>query len=170
MPFRSPCRPSQSPSVTALPEGEPSRARCPQRAAVAGIRIAAERKRNVRSADPTVDVGPTSALRPPRNDMTRRLSGRGTAGKSPKRRLWRMKRGDFEEVPRLSAATAAESRLARRWADNRRSAAPWLPPWGSCRRSRLRGEIAEQSDYAIQKPLQALSVTFGDSSPRGRAK
>jgi len=39
------------------------------------------------------------------------------AGKSPKRRQWRMKRGDFEEVPRLSAAVAAESRLARRWAD-----------------------------------------------------
>ena len=36
---------------------------------------------------------------------------------SPKRRRWRMKRGDFEEVPRLSAATAGESRLARRWAD-----------------------------------------------------
>ena len=116
MPFRSPCRPSQSPSVTALPEGEPSRGRRPRRPGVAGIRIAAERKRNVRSADPTVDVGPTSALRPPRNDMTRRLSGRGTAGKSPKRRLWRMKRGDFEDVPRLSAATAGESRLARRWA------------------------------------------------------
>ena len=32
-------------------------------------------------------------------------------------RRWRMKRGDFEEVPRLSAATAGESRLARRWAD-----------------------------------------------------
>ena len=28
-----------------------------------------------------------------------------------------MKRGDFEEVPRLSDASAAESRLARRWAD-----------------------------------------------------
>ncbi len=37
--------------------------RLSQRAAVQGIRIAAERKRNVRSADPTVDVGPTSALR-----------------------------------------------------------------------------------------------------------
>ena len=25
-------------------------------------------------------------------------------------------------------------------------------------------------DHTIQKPLQALSVTFGDSSPGGRAK
>ena len=38
-------------------------------------------------------------------------------GKSPKRRLRRMKRDDFEEVPRLSDASAAESRLARRWPD-----------------------------------------------------
>ena len=37
-------------------------------------------------------------------------------GKSPKRRQWRKKRGDFEEVPRLSATTVAGNRLARRWA------------------------------------------------------
>ena len=44
---------------------------------------------------------------------------RGTeerAGKSAKRRQWRMQRGDFEEVPRLAAATVAGNRLARRWA------------------------------------------------------
>ena len=35
-----------------------------------------------------------------------------------------MKRGDFEEVPRLSAATAGESRLVRRWAENR---SPYSP-------------------------------------------
>ena len=78
----------------------------------------------------------------------------------------------------------------------------WLPLWGSCRRSRLRGEIAEAPpvadearrfrgsapvgghDNACQpagttvgrespkrrSPCIALSVTFGDSSPRGRAK
>ena len=33
---RSPCRPSQSPSVTALPEGEPSRGRRPRRPTVQG--------------------------------------------------------------------------------------------------------------------------------------
>ena len=38
------------------------------------------------------------------------------AGKSAKRRQWRMQRGDFEEVPRLAAATVAGNRLARRWA------------------------------------------------------
>ncbi len=36
------------------------------------------------------------------------------AGKSPKRRRWRMQRGDFEEVPRLVATTVAGNRLARR--------------------------------------------------------
>ncbi len=38
------------------------------------------------------------------------------AGKSAKRRQWRMQRGDFEEVPRLAATTVAGNRLARRWA------------------------------------------------------
>ena len=40
----------------------------------------------------------------------------GRAGKSAKRRRWRMQRGDFEEVPRLAAKTVAGNRLARRWA------------------------------------------------------
>ena len=44
----------------------------------------------------------------------RRMPGR--AGKSAKRRQWRMQRGDFEEVPRLAATTVAGNRLARRWA------------------------------------------------------
>ena len=34
--------------------------------------------------------------------------------KTPKRRLRRMQRGVFEEVPRLAAAIAGGSRLARR--------------------------------------------------------
>ena len=38
------------------------------------------------------------------------------AGKSAKRRQWRKKRADFEEVPRLAATTVAGNRLARRWA------------------------------------------------------
>ena len=38
------------------------------------------------------------------------------AGKSAKRRQWRMQRGDFEEVPRLADTTVAGNRLARRWA------------------------------------------------------
>ena len=38
------------------------------------------------------------------------------AGKSAKRRQWRMKRAGFEEVPRLAATTVAGNRLARRWA------------------------------------------------------
>ena len=45
--------------------------------------------------------------------------GRGMAGRCGERierRQWRMKRGDFEEVPRLAATTVAANRLARRWA------------------------------------------------------
>ena len=38
------------------------------------------------------------------------------AGKSAKRRRWRMQRAGFEEVPRLADTTVAASRLARRWA------------------------------------------------------
>ena len=40
----------------------------------------------------------------------------GPSGKSAKRCQWQMQRGDFEEVPRLAAATVAGNRLARRWA------------------------------------------------------
>ena len=91
------------------------------------------------------------------------------AGKSPKRRQRRKKRGDFEEVPRLAGMTMPASRLARRWAKNRRSAAPW----GSCRRSRLRGENAIRSIIPFRspyRPSQSPSVTAlpeGEPSPRG---
>ena len=50
--------------------------------------------------------------------------GRPRAGKSPKRRRWRKKRGDFEEVPRLAATTVAGNRLAQRWAREPRPYAP----------------------------------------------
>ena len=40
----------------------------------------------------------------------------GSSGKSAKRRRWRKKRADFEEVPRLAATTVDGNRLARRWA------------------------------------------------------
>ena len=46
------------------------------------------------------------------------LAGYGAnrrAGKSTKRRQWRMQQGDFEEVPRLADTTVAVSQLARRW-------------------------------------------------------
>ena len=54
------------------------------------------------------------------------------AGKSAKRRQWRMQRGDFEEVPRLAAATVAGNRLARRWAREPR-------PYGSATRDAMGG-------------------------------
>ena len=49
------------------------------------------------------------------------VRGSGASGKSAKRRQWRKKRADFEEVPRLAATTMAGNRLARRWA----AAAPY---------------------------------------------
>ena len=57
-----------------------------------------------------------------------RLPGQDRAVKSAKRHQWRMQRGDFEEVPRLAAATVAASRLARRWAREPR-------PYGCATRS-----------------------------------
>ena len=45
----------------------------------------------------------------------------GASGKSAKRRQWRKKRADFEEVPRLAGTTVPGNRLARRWA----TAAPY---------------------------------------------
>ena len=54
----------------------------------------------------------------------------GPSGKSAKRRQWRMQRGDFEEVPRLAAATVAGNRLARRWAT--------AGPYGSVTRGTVR--------------------------------
>ena len=45
----------------------------------------------------------------------------GAAGKSAKRRQWRKKRADFEEVPRLADTAVAGKRMARRWA----TAAPY---------------------------------------------
>ena len=53
------------------------------------------------------------------------------AGKSPKRCLRQNKRGDFEEVPRLAAATVAGNRLARRWAGASGRGQNWgRPPEG----------------------------------------
>ncbi len=54
------------------------------------------------------------------------------AGKSAKRRRWRMQRAGFEEVPRLADATVAGNRLARRWAREPR-------PYGSATRGAMGG-------------------------------
>ena len=56
---------------------------------------------------------------PPTHNM--KVQPGGASGKSAKRRQWRKKRADFEEVPRLAATTVAENQLARRWA----TAAPY---------------------------------------------
>ena len=58
--------------------------------------------------------------RPPLRNLQGVLTD-GASGKSAKRRQWRKKRADFEEVPRLAGTTVAVSRLARRWA----TAAPY---------------------------------------------
>ena len=54
------------------------------------------------------------------------------AGKSAKRRRWRMQRAGFEEVPRLADTTVAGNRLARRWAREPR-------PYGSATRGAMGG-------------------------------
>ena len=86
-----------------------------------------------------------------------------------------MKRGDFEEVPRLAGMTMPASRLARRWAgiaeappvaDEARRFRGSAPAGGHDNASQPAGTTVGRN----RKPLQALSVTFGDSSPRGRAK
>ena len=48
----------------------------------------------------------------------------------------------------------------------------WLSLWESCRHSRLRGEnmTIPKDNSQLENACKALSVTFGDSSPRGRAK
>ena len=60
----------------------------------------------------------------------------GPSGKSAKRRQWRKKRADFEEVPRLAATTVAGNRLARRWA----TAAPY---------GRIIGGVVGRADVGI---------------------
>ena len=47
---------------------------------------------------------------PPTRNM--KLQPGGASGKSAKRRQWRKKRADFEEVPRLAGTTVAGNRLA----------------------------------------------------------
>ena len=61
----------------------------------------------------TARVAPTKALQGVRRGGALPLP---RAGKSAKRRRWRMQRAGFEEVPRLADTTVAGNRLARRWA------------------------------------------------------
>ena len=88
--------------------------------------------------------------RPPLRKRYKECVGEGLcpsrrAGKSVKRRRWRMQRAGFEEVPRLADTTVAGNRLARRWAREPRpyggvqgvreknppgTASPCLPPLG----------------------------------------
>ena len=121
--------------------------------------------------------------------------------KSPKRRLRRIKRGDFEEVPRLSAASAGESRPARRCADTG-PAAQEAPYWWAYAPTgplipkpvkkleklfiapKVRQVLYETSQRVFTRCVcarrkgflikffnqESVSVTFGDCSPRGRAK
>ena len=65
----------------------------------------------------------------PYESVTRSAFGIGRAGKSAKRRQWRMQRGDFEEVPRLAGATVPVSRSAQRWA---REPLPYAPSRTHC--------------------------------------
>ena len=61
----------------------------------------------------TARVAPTEAFK---GCVGEGLCPSRRAGKSAKRRRWRMQRAGFEEVPRLADTTVAGNRLARRWA------------------------------------------------------
>ena len=61
----------------------------------------------------TARVAPTEACK---GCVGEGLCSSRRAGKSAKRRRWRMQRAGFEEVPRLADTTVAGNRLARRWA------------------------------------------------------
>ncbi len=79
--------------------------------------------------------------------------GRPRAGKSPKRRQWRKKRGDFEEVPRLAATTVAGNRLARRWA---REPRPYAP----------HGSILHRADRVV-RPYERVINSAGAGDRKG---
>ena len=110
----------------------------------------------IRSAVERADVGIG-----PYESVTRSAFGIGRAGKSAKRRQWRMQRGDFEEVPRLAAATVAGNRLARRWAREPR-------PYGGVTRSAMRGGIPSHG-FAVPAPFRQGSQGDGGCGlPRAR--
>ena len=74
----------------------------------------------------------------------------GASGKSAKRCLWRKKRADFEEVPRLADTAVAGNRMARRWAT--------AAPYGSSTGKRCVGADAYIGPAA---PASLLSVGAG---------
>ena len=104
------------------------------------------------------------------------VRGSGASGKSAKRRQWRKKRADFEEVPRLAATTVAGNRLARRWA----TAAPYLRTvtWGTVQRATARvapTDVLQGARWGGPMPTSApthhLAIEFrrGGALPRPRA-
>ena len=80
------------------------------------------------------------------------------AGKSAKRRRWRMQRAGFEEVPRLADTTVAGNRLARRWAREPR-------PYGEVARGA--GKESPSHGFASPAPFrQGGRGDGGDGLPR----
>ena len=91
----------------------------------AGVRIATTSLRTGLAMTPltrgAVQTRAGGQRRPPLRRGCKGCVGEGLcpsrrAGKSAKRRRWRMQRAGFEEVPRLADTTVAGNRLARRWA------------------------------------------------------
>ena len=67
------------------------------------------------------------------------------AGKSAKRRRWRMQRAGFEEVPRLADTTVAGNRLARRWAREPR-------PYGEVAKDAVKESLSH--GFAVPAPFR----------------
>ena len=80
------------------------------------------------------------------------------AGKSAKRRRWRMQRAGFEEVPRLADTTVAGNRLARRWAREPR-------PYGSATRGAMGGRPQGSPLRKRCKGCDAVRNPPGTASP-----
>ena len=80
------------------------------------------------------------------------------AGKSAKRRRWRMQRAGFEEVPRLADTTVAGNRLARRWAREPR-------PYGSATRGAMGGRPQGSPLRKRCKECDAVRNPPGTASP-----
>ena len=85
------------------------------------------------------------------------------AGKSAKRRRWRMQRAGFEEVPRLADTTVAGNRLARRWA---REPRPYGSVYKECDAVRNPPVTASPCQPPLGKGAMGTGVRIATASVR----
>ena len=93
-----PYGPSQSAAPTALPKGEPSRARCPQRAALAPVGLGGAEPAPLRRGDGRFPIIVGGQSRPPLRRCNERIPVIA-AGKTPKRRPLAPPSGELSAQP-----------------------------------------------------------------------